>query len=394
MMIFSFNTVAGWDVQSPLSFLVGSFTVDSPLYVAFYVILGTVSTHPIEIDHAERTNATKLDPIHLCFPNQHTTRSWRLSGSCPFLAGWWRIDWFWNLALNALFVVRLIVYYWGNILLDSNRSNFHIMQQQLHPHSIDSSMAPPCIHTMTSADLADNTTGTRTSPEKPIRNLTHAFEALCREDETNNMVIPQSPDKSTSTNISPTGVDQMPLLPEPALPIILPNVPFKLHPDLQREMSDYLVQRVSAYSLVHDINKEAGALSAQDPHMQEPTDSSAVTETTEALNEESPLVCAVQGRQPKGRDPSKSIPAVAIVDEEKWLLRTIYNRSAKETKSLSHLCPPTFLEAMGEKEYENPVNALAGHARTQLWKPSRSWWEAKSGKNAWIEPGSHNKRWR
>lgn len=33
-------------------------------------------------------------------------------------------------------------------------------------------------------------------------------------------------------------------------------------------------------------------------------------------------------------------------------------------------------------------------SRTQLWKPSRSWWEAKSGKNPWIEPNSHNKRWR
>jgi hypothetical protein len=49
---------------------------------------------------------------------------------------------------------------------------------------------------------------------------------------------------------------------------------------------------------------------------------------------------------------------------------------------------------MGEKEYENPIASLPGVSRTQLWKPSRSWWEAKSGKNPWIEPTSHNKRWR
>jgi hypothetical protein len=74
---------------------------------------------------------------------------------------------------------------------------------------------------------------------------------------------------------------------------------------------------------------------------------------------------------------------------EEWLLSTIASR-----KDTSRPCPATFLQAMGEKEYENSVSSLAGGSRTQLWKPSRSWWEAKSGKNPWIEPTSHNKRWR
>jgi len=54
----------------------------------------------------------------------------------------------------------------------------------------------------------------------------------------------------------------------------------------------------------------------------------------------------------------------------------------------------TFPQAMGERDYDNSSqNSIVG-VRTQLWKPSRSWWEAKSGKNPWIEPKSHNKRWR
>ena len=68
--------------------------------------------------------------------------------------------------------------------------------------------------------------------------------------------------------------------------------------------------------------------------------------------------------------------------------------SASTITAAPPVCPPTFSQAIGEKEYENPVHALSGGNRTQLWKPSRSWWEAKSGKNPWIEPSSHNKRWR
>jgi hypothetical protein len=82
--------------------------------------------------------------------------------------------------------------------------------------------------------------------------------------------------------------------------------------------------------------------------------------------------------------------ASCIVDDEEWLLSTIQNRPADEVRS----CPATFAQAMGEKEYESPIASLAGKSRTQLWKPSRSWWEAKSGKNPWIEPSLHNKRWR
>ena len=68
--------------------------------------------------------------------------------------------------------------------------------------------------------------------------------------------------------------------------------------------------------------------------------------------------------------------------------------------------PLTFYEAFGEKGAGGaPVwsGLDAGKAgakgaetsnRTQLWKPGRSWWEAKRGKNPYLEPVAHNNRWR
>jgi hypothetical protein len=54
---------------------------------------------------------------------------------------------------------------------------------------------------------------------------------------------------------------------------------------------------------------------------------------------------------------------------------------------------PTFHEAIGEKDIVLETIA-GGTSKTQLWKPGRSWWEAKSGKNPWVEPVVHNNRWR
>jgi len=96
------------------------------------------------------------------------------------------------------------------------------------------------------------------------------------------------------------------------------------------------------------------------------------------------------------------------IDEERWLLHVISNRQTtndKEeyTKASSQPPSPTsFLEAIGESATTqnnadtytpNPLNCVS-HSRTQLWKPSRSWWEAKSGRNPWIEPRLHSRRWR
>lgn len=161
---------------------------------------------------------------------------------------------------------------------------------------------------------------------------------------------------------------------------------FHLHPDLKRDLSQNLVNRVSFYEIIHDINKEANSMASND---------FAALRMAKSMDEDdevfSPLVVAVNGRPPMARQ-SLSMTECALIDEETWLLHAIEARSNEDRVSNAS-CPPTFLQAMGEREYENPLSSLQ-KSRTQLWKPSRSWWEAKSGKNPWIEPKSHNKRWR
>jgi hypothetical protein len=231
----------------------------------------------------------------------------------------------------------------------------------------------------------------------PRRNLTEAFEELFDDEDdaaTGSMLLSPrmasvSTPKSDPTNdclISPTGVAELPVPESCCWPGL------DLHPILQKELSQALVDRVSFYAIIHDINKECTAMAANDPVLLQSSKKSSHTTTPI----QSPaLVAAVKGLVPteetsplsdNNNDDAKS----ACIDEEQWLLSTISTRSSQEIRS----CPETFSQAMGEKEYENPVSSIAGGSRTQLWKPSRSWWEAKSGKNPWIEPNSHNKRWR
>lgn len=198
------------------------------------------------------------------------------------------------------------------------------------------------------------------SPEKPRRNLSEAFEALC-------IVSPEDTTKEEKTDLvssSPTGVAE--ITETLALPEII------LADDLKRDLSNECIARISAYSIIHDINKEATTLAAHDPLSGE-------------AESQCPLILAIQGASQTKRTVITADQA--IVDEEKWLLTEI--QSITEAFD-EEMIPATFHQAMGEKEYENPHRV----GRTQLWKPSRSWWEAKSGKNPWIEPTLHNKRWR
>jgi hypothetical protein len=161
---------------------------------------------------------------------------------------------------------------------------------------------------------------------------------------------------------------------------------FKLHDDLKRDLSDALVDRVSFYAVIHDVNKEATTMASHDD--------SGYNRNPEDLQEEyDPLIVAVNGYPKEPLTSSSPMFSTAVIDEERWLLDTIDSRTMDESRSVN-ACPPTFLQAMGERDYENPLTSLSNGSRTQLWKPSRSWWEAKSGKNPWIEPKSHNKRWR
>jgi len=301
----------------------------------------------------------------------------------------------------------------------TTQTSFANTQAHSISYKTTQSMAPPSIETNMASDppnhprtAAASPTADRSmdkgssSPEKPIRNLTQAFEALCTEDHDPASLMSPTAEVKKSTLISPTGVaDLGSVAMPPASPSPIPDdsLPiFQLHTDLQRELTDHQVQRVSYYSLLHDINKEAAAMFAQDPLYQNQQGEGSATPTPSVAGDESPLIKAVFGGRLEqssqfGEDDTqnKPLPTIAIIDEEQWLLSAISKRSSDETSAASIAqCPATFLQAMGEKEYENPVHAVTGYARTQLWKPSRSWWEAKSGKNPWIEPSSHNKRWR
>jgi hypothetical protein len=251
----------------------------------------------------------------------------------------------------------------------------------------------------------------------PRRNLTEAFEELYIEAPAESAVTPavkgsdnqgMNGAKLMTNMISPTGVADLPMeqlemsadtTPERSNLMAprrdeskdsnsendhLPH--FFLHPDLKRELSQALVNRVSFYGVLHDINKEATAMASND-------DSGYNRLPEDMLEEYDALVVAVNGFPQKLLPTSTSMSKVALIDEERWLLEAIDARGLHESRSIQ-ACPPTFHQAMGERDYENPLASLSTGSRTQLWKPSRSWWEAKSGKNPWIEPKSHNKRWR
>jgi len=213
------------------------------------------------------------------------------------------------------------------------------------------------------------------------RNLAGAFDDLYVEQPTTLVSTPpNNPKQVTIDDSSPAGVADLELLDDDD------SIPhFSLHPDLKRELSQELVNRVSFYGILHDINKEATAMAANDfcPLLRQ------VKSMDEEDEVHSPLIVAVKG-QPSSSRPRQSLSMVetALIDEETWLLTAIEARGSRLTESEA-VCPPTFLQAMGERDYETMETS-----RTQLWKPSRSWWEAKSGKNPWIEPKSHNKRWR
>lgn len=217
----------------------------------------------------------------------------------------------------------------------------------------------------------------------PRRNLAGAFDDLY-VDEPTMQTTPAASKQLTLHEDSPTGVADLES-PEDEAGDASPH--FSLHEDLKRELSQDLVNRVSFYGIVHDINKEATAMAANDfcPMLRQ------VKSTDEADEVFSPLIVAVQGHPSTPRQTHTMVD-MALIDEERWLLGAIESRGSRLTEA-GAVCPPTFLQAMGEREYENPLSSMET-SRTQLWKPSRSWWEAKSGKNPWIEPKSHNKRWR
>ena len=176
---------------------------------------------------------------------------------------------------------------------------------------------------------------------------------------------------------------------------------FQLHEDLCCEMHQGLIDRVSFYSIVRDINKEAADAAMSDPKGKMYNDEAVASNNVNAKDgkvhahpirskeNENILVLACTKNEAESTKPSMG---AALLDEEWWLLSAMASRSPEEV-ALNHASalPSTFSEALGEKDSST---GDASSSKTQLWKPGRSWWEAKSGKNPWVEPVVHNNRWR
>ena len=167
---------------------------------------------------------------------------------------------------------------------------------------------------------------------------------------------------------------------------------YDLDESLKINLPQPVIDRCSFYSVIHGVNKAVQDMALEDRDC-------GLEDTIDSV-----LVRAVNGTHLGHRGRDGPNVELAILDDEKFLLAIIDNR--EEEEMTIRACPATFAYAIGETEFhdipysgssssqtENPLTVV-NTSRTQLWKPSRSWWEAKSGKNPWIEPKSHNKRWR
>ena len=236
---------------------------------------------------------------------------------------------------------------------------------------------------------------------------------------------------------------------------------FHLHDALRGTLSQGLIDRVSFYSVVRDINKEALDAAMTDPrgsvyndgtvhgnasargadgdaskpsagslplshvdgrhqviaedgkihvHPNPKEERNSVLVMACLSEEKNPnepshaddlpeSECSAAGNPSKTSSPSLGAASpslgAALLDEEWWLMSAIASRTPDEVLiNQSSKLLPTFHEAIGEKDCVAPETTAGGTSRTQLWKPGRSWWEAKSGKNPWVEPVVHNNRWR
>jgi hypothetical protein len=238
---------------------------------------------------------------------------------------------------------------------------------------------------------------------------------------------------STSTKPSPTSVlgfetnDSLPLQSEKkgeafqlenGITVLRMSLPhFQLHEDLRGEMSQGLIDRVSFYSIVRDVNKEAADAAMTDPkgllynyeaiHLgrrvmsnNDKTSGKDVVRAKDGKVHAHPILSKennnilVLASIDEGVESMTPAMGPALLDEEWWLLSAMASRSPEEV-ALNHASalPSTFSEALGEKD-GSAADSMSSSSKTQLWKPGRSWWEAKSGKNPWVEPDVHNNRWR
>ncbi|OEU21457.1 hypothetical protein FRACYDRAFT_235083 [Fragilariopsis cylindrus CCMP1102] len=119
----------------------------------------------------------------------------------------------------------------------------------------------------------------------------------------------------------------------------------------EQNMSNGLVQRVSFYSIIHDINKETTTAGA---------DIVTYCSNIASYNNNN---------------------KTALIDAEQWLLDVIAIDSSSSSRNLDF-----------EKK-TTTATTTTYRRKTRLWKPQYSWWNAKSGYNANLEPKYHDKRW-
>ena len=167
---------------------------------------------------------------------------------------------------------------------------------------------------------------------------------------------------------------------------------FQLHDSLRGTLSQGVINRVSFYSILRDINQEVldnfdtgggGNIQLHDPNQEEEQNSiliiSCLNDDDDESNNE-PLL---------NIDASTTRQQGILIDEEWWLISVIASRTPESIKNQSTELLPSFFEAMGESDNDDE-----SPSKTKLWKPSQSWWDAKSGKNPWVEPVVHDNRWR
>eukprot|EP00984_Skeletonema_dohrnii_P020284 scaffold9834_cov131-Skeletonema_dohrnii-CCMP3373.AAC.7 len=270
----------------------------------------------------------------------------------------------------------------------------------------------------------DDTTKKQQRPKQSVQDTFTASSSTCDVTFEDNMKSAKTTSTSiTSTKPSPTsvlGFDTVDSSSPPAtkkgealqldngITVLRMSLPrFQLHEDLCGEMHQGLIDRVSFYSIVRDINKEAADAAMSDPkgHLYNDEalhqgggasnnvnakDGKVHAHPIRSKESENILVLACTN----GEESMKPSMGAALLDEEWWLLSAMASRSPEEV-ALNHASalPSTFSEALGEKD-STTGDSNTSSSKTQLWKPGRSWWEAKSGKNPWVEPVVHNNRWR
>ncbi len=153
---------------------------------------------------------------------------------------------------------------------------------------------------------------------------------------------------------------------------------FQLHECLKKNLPQPVVNRCSLYSVVYNVNKAAyGKIESLDCKIQK----------KKKIEDHSPLVHAANNEHvDTSKEEEEEAPKVklTVLDEEKFLLLII--KSRKENMDEDE-------EASSGSEAASFQSALPSPVKNQLWKPARSWWEAKSRKNPWLEPRNHIKRW-